>query len=139
MSKDSNKKQMCNDKISLIAVDLRKLRRDKDVTQQDISDYLGITQSSYQSYESGKANPSPENLSKLAEFFGVTRDYLLGREDGLPPGAEDITNEALGLPQIFTKMCRVELEGMLAQAGGDIAKLRKIRDRLREMEKELFL
>ncbi len=60
---------------------LRKLRVEKDITQQDMADFLGITRPAYTAYESGRRQPDNESLSKLADFFNVSVDYLLGRTD----------------------------------------------------------
>lgn len=56
----------------------RKLNR---LTQRDVAAHLGIAQSSYIRYENGKAEPTLENLVKLADLFDVSIDYLLGRKD----------------------------------------------------------
>ena len=50
-------------------------------TQRDMAERLNITQPSYIRYENGKAEPSLENLVKIAEIFDVSVDYLLGRAD----------------------------------------------------------
>ena len=54
----------------------RKLNK---MTQQQISEYLHITQPSYIRYENGSAEPSLENLVKIADLFDVSVDFLLGR------------------------------------------------------------
>lgn len=60
---------------------LRDLREDHDKTQQDIADILGISQTMYARYERG-ANELPlRHLLKLADYYGVSADYLLGRSD----------------------------------------------------------
>lgn len=60
---------------------LRDLREDHDKTQQDIADVLGTSQTMYARYERG-ANELPlRHLLKLAEYYGVSADYLLGRTD----------------------------------------------------------
>ena len=46
-----------------------------------MADFLQIAQPSYIRYENGSAQPSLENLVKLADYFDVSLDYLLGRED----------------------------------------------------------
>lgn len=56
----------------------RKLNR---LTQRDVAAHLGIAQSSHIRYENGKAEPTLENLVKLADLFDVSIDYLLGRKD----------------------------------------------------------
>ncbi len=50
-------------------------------TQRDMAERLNITQPSYIRYENGKAEPSLENLVKIAEIFDGSVDYLLGRAD----------------------------------------------------------
>ena len=57
------------------------LRKHHNLTQRDVADYLGIAQPSYLRYEHGKAEPTLENLAKLADLFDVSADYLLGRSE----------------------------------------------------------
>ena len=60
---------------------LRDLREDHDKTQQDIADILGTSQTMYARYERG-ANELPlRHLLKLADYYGVSAYYLLGRSD----------------------------------------------------------
>lgn len=49
--------------------------------QKDIASYLNITTSAYGFYEQGKRKPDMETLKKLADFFNVSTDYLIGRTD----------------------------------------------------------
>ena len=60
---------------------LRELRRERHVTQSNMADFLGIKLRSYQNYEGGDRRPDYEGLASLADYFGVTTDYLLGRSD----------------------------------------------------------
>ena len=60
---------------------LKQLRKVKGVTQQEVADYLGVNRVSYTDYENGKNKISPERLSKLADYFGVSVDVLLGRSN----------------------------------------------------------
>lgn len=55
------------------------LRKDKRFTQQVLSDRLGVTKAMISAYETGIRYPSYEVLVKIADIFGVTTDYLLGR------------------------------------------------------------
>lgn len=59
---------------------LKKIRKEKKLTIQAVSDGAGIPPRTYQNYEYGKREISAEALYKLADFYGVTTDYLLGRE-----------------------------------------------------------
>lgn len=62
---------------------LKELRVAKKVTQKNVADYIEVPESSYQRYEYGKHEPRYEILVKLADFFDVTTDYLLGRTDDI--------------------------------------------------------
>lgn len=58
---------------------IRDLREDNDKTQQEIADFLGTSQTMYARYERG-ANELPiRHLIKLADYYGVSTDYILGR------------------------------------------------------------
>ena len=59
-------------------IEQRKLNK---LTQRQMADYLKIAQPSYIRYENGSAEPSFENLVKIADYFDVSVDYLLGRAD----------------------------------------------------------
>lgn len=62
---------------------LKELRIKKGVLQSDVAAYIGVNNSTYAYYERGTHNPTPETLCKLADFFGVTVDELLGRSPQL--------------------------------------------------------
>ena len=58
---------------------IRNLRIDGGYTQKQIAEYLHIKQNTYSQYEIGVLNYPVEVLIKLADFYGVSVDYLLGR------------------------------------------------------------
>lgn len=58
---------------------LRDLREDHDMTQTQIAQILGIQQTVYSRYERGYQTIPIEYLLKLADHYGVTTDYMLGR------------------------------------------------------------
>ncbi|MBE6810851.1 MAG: helix-turn-helix transcriptional regulator [Ruminococcaceae bacterium] len=58
---------------------LKDLREDRDMRQADIADFLGIKQTVYSRYERGYQNVPLEHLIKLADFYKVSTDYILGR------------------------------------------------------------
>ena len=60
---------------------IRDLREDHDLKQQDIADYLPCSQVCYSHYENGKRDIPTDVLIKLADYYGVSIDYLLGRTD----------------------------------------------------------
>lgn len=59
---------------------LKQLRESRGYSIQDVSEMTEISYSVYQKYESGARGVGVPALSKLADFYGVTTDYLLGRE-----------------------------------------------------------
>ncbi|MGN0994438.1 MAG: helix-turn-helix domain-containing protein [Butyricicoccus sp.] len=59
---------------------LRDLREDHDLTQKEVAAVLGIDQRVYSNYETGKREIPVHHLVKLADFYRVTTDYLLGRQ-----------------------------------------------------------
>ncbi len=58
---------------------LRDLREDKDLTQTQVAEMLGIQQTVYSRYERGYQNIPLEFLLFLADFYQVSTDYILGR------------------------------------------------------------
>ena len=56
------------------------LREQLNVTQKADADYIGLSRQAYAHYEFGDRYPDLKTLCKLADFFGVSVDYLLGRE-----------------------------------------------------------
>ena len=64
---------------------LKFLRNGKGVKQAEMGDFLGCSERNYQRIEYGQTNVPATTLMALADYFGVTTDYLLGRsEDGGP-------------------------------------------------------
>lgn len=57
---------------------LRKLRKEKGLSQKKLGDELGLAVSTIAMYETDKRNPDSETLKKIAKFFDVSTDYLLG-------------------------------------------------------------
>ena len=60
---------------------LRDLRIKRGLSQADVARELGISRQSYNFYENGKRDPDTAMVKVLAEFFGVSTDYLLGRDE----------------------------------------------------------
>ncbi|NBI66879.1 XRE family transcriptional regulator [Pseudoflavonifractor sp. 60] len=60
---------------------LKSLRQAKGLKQIDMAGIMGITDRHYQRFEYGKVNVPATTLNFFADFFGVTTDYLLGREE----------------------------------------------------------
>ena len=60
---------------------IRDLREDRDLRQTDVSKATGIDQKTLSNYETGKTSPDSYALIRLADFFGVSIDYLVGRTE----------------------------------------------------------
>ena len=60
---------------------LKELREESNVSQKEIANVLNIKQNTYSQYENGKRQLPIEVLIKLADFYKVTTDYILGLED----------------------------------------------------------
>lgn len=76
---------MKNEKLVVFGKRLKALRLSCKQTQQSMGELLGCTVSNYQKIEYGEVNIPITSLMLLADYFGVTTDYLLGRsEDGGP-------------------------------------------------------
>ncbi|HEM3658008.1 TPA: helix-turn-helix transcriptional regulator [Streptococcus suis] len=65
----------------MLGTRLQTLRIDNGKNKEELSIYLNMTVDAYSRYETGKRQPSVDNLVKLAIFYGVSLDYLLGRDD----------------------------------------------------------
>ena len=78
---------------------LRKLRENKDLKQKEAAVALGISSVNLNRYETGKHSPDLETLSRLARFFGVTTDYLLGR---VSSPTDELVPERPATPADFT-------------------------------------
>ncbi len=64
---------------------IRDLREDRDLNQKDIAHFLHIHQTTYSDYELGNLNIPLTVLSKLADFYETSIDYLVGRTDQKKP------------------------------------------------------
>lgn len=58
---------------------LKELRKQQNKSQAEISEYLQVARTTYQGYELEHNEPTIETLIKLADFYNVTLDYLVGR------------------------------------------------------------
>lgn len=64
---------------------IKDLREDNDLTQKDLSNFLNISQVAYSYYELNRRNIPLELLSKLADYYNTSIDYLLYRTDIFEP------------------------------------------------------
>lgn len=70
---------------------LRKLRKSKKLNQAELAKELYISPSSISQYETGRTMPNRENLNRIADYFHVSPDYLMGTSK--IPEIEDMLNQ----------------------------------------------
>lgn len=67
--------------MNAFAVRLRTIRKQRKLTQRELASKLNMSQSTIALYETGDRKPDPDTINKIADFFDVSTDYLLGRSD----------------------------------------------------------
>ena len=129
---------------------LKELRIKKGLKQSDLASFLDITQQAYQRYESGTSEPNADGYTKLADFYGVTTDCLLGREPAPDPFSDlhispeterEVIDKYMSLPENV----RAAVLDMIRQLGGvvdagseltETASAGTLHDRLADTEAE---
>ena len=101
---------------------IKEIREKKELSQKTCADEIGVTLRAWQNYEQGEREPKYEILCKIADLFGVTTDYLLGREPEKNPflGLKPIDDDEFirlysALPET-AKEVFVNVMGQLSQA-----------------------
>ncbi len=100
---------------------LRDLRKEKNCTQRQLAEILGLTANSVCEWEKSRSEPSIETITHLAQYFNVSTDYLLGRTDdfGTPVSLhQDLTDEEQSFLDLFRRLSRGERVRLLAFAAG---------------------
>lgn len=69
----------------MIGERIKALRKEKDLLQKELAQKLELSQQTISLYESNRREPDYENLDKIAEFFNVSTDYILGRTNTRNP------------------------------------------------------
>lgn len=69
---------------------LKMLRKRKGVSQKAMAEFLGVAHSAYNMYETGARSMNPDILAKLSDYFGVSIDAILGRENITEPFGKKI-------------------------------------------------
>ena len=108
---------------------LKYIREKNGLTKRELCEKTGISERAYLTYEFGEREPKISVIEKLADFYGVTTDYLLGREPAPDPFAdlnlnkeseEDVIDKYMSLPPNI-RACLMDVLLQLA----DAAKRRK--------------
>lgn len=98
---------------------LKKLRILNQKSQKEVADQIKISAPAYFKYENGDAKPTIENLKKLADFYNVSIDYLVGRSFSGDVGyLTDKQRSALELLKLLNER---NLEKVVSFASGILA------------------
>lgn len=104
---------------------LKELRLQKGMTQRELAEALHFSRSAYSLYETGKHELDYENLSVVADYFGVNMDYILGRTEIDAP-IPSFSREEI---ELIEKYRRLDVRGRATVRG-----LTEFETRLRELE-----
>ena len=85
---------------------LKMLRTNKNLTQQQLADRLGVAKSIVSYYESGDRFPSYDVLVKIARTFHVTTDYLLNLERTRVINVSDLSDEQIAVVEMVADALR---------------------------------
>lgn len=103
---------------------IKAAREKQGLTQQECADLFDVKLRAWQTYEQGVSEPKFEVLCKIADVFGVTTDYLLGREPAPDPFADrnlnkeseaDVIDKYMSLPPNI-RACLMDVLLQLADA-----------------------
>lgn len=103
---------------------IKYLRTEKDMTQEELGKLLSVGKSTISQYESNKSTPDAATISKIADIFNTTTDYLLGRANDLSPDKQEDETEFFPI-------------GFASRGDISIKKLKKIiKEAIKEVEEE---
>lgn len=93
---------------------LRQQRKQRKLTQEDVAQRIGVARTTYAMYEQNSREPDNETLQKLADFFEVSVDYLLGRTDD-PSPPEKTSSSHTNIPSWATRKDVRDFKKMLEE------------------------
>jgi transcriptional regulator with XRE-family HTH domain len=98
-------------------INLKELRTERNLTTQQMADFLGVSKGSYNYYELGKTEPSIDKIIKLADFFCVSTDYLLNANiystSGISSEDREILKKFHSLDPRHQEVIRMQIETLL--------------------------
>lgn len=95
------------------------LRTEKGLSQRDVAKAMYVSQGTYNNWENGKTQPSIEQLIRLAHFFEVSVDYLIGNTDelGTVNAQSSVTSAEKALLKGYRLLSEKGANGFVAVAG----------------------
>lgn len=99
---------------------ISEIRKEKGISQKDLAKILNISPGNLCEWEKERIEPSISSLNKLADFFGCSVDYLIGREDdfgnvSVSSSPSDLSKDEKTLLERFRKLGPFERESILVQ------------------------
>ena len=98
----------------MLSLRITEVRQQKNLTQADVAQRLGITRQTYSSYETGKRQMNFETLCMLADFYKLSADYLLGRQDALPSFLSDEERDMVAQYRMLDEYAKETIKNSLA-------------------------
>ncbi|MGG3452324.1 helix-turn-helix transcriptional regulator [Domibacillus aminovorans] len=109
---------------------LKNLRLSKGISQQELADRLQINRSTYARYELSKTQPDFATLEKLADFYGVTTDYII---KGIKNSDVDLTEDEKEMLEFFKNPeLNLFFKEMAQSEEGKLEQLRKIWEAIKD-------
>ncbi len=100
--------------MNIIGYRLRKLRKEKGMSQEEVANSIGISRTAYNKYESGIIKPV-RKLEVLSQLFGVTTDYILGQGEVEAPvvqGRDDFYQKYMALSSMGKNIVDITLNAV---------------------------
>ena len=94
---------------------LLELRKNKNLLQREVAFACGLTTAAYGSYEKGDREPTLKTLCKLADYFGITVDELLGRT---PQLFDDARVDRPEIIELFNQLSAEEQQQVIGYMKG---------------------
>lgn len=90
---------------------IKKLRNEKGLSQKKLAEELFVSQTTIWKWETGSATPDPEMIVKISDLFGVTADYLLGKETS---PTTDMSNVSFAFAGEVKDLTEEQMESVMA-------------------------
>lgn len=91
----------------ILAEKLTLLRENRKIFQKDLADLLGLSVGTISNYEKGIHEPNMSTLSRIADFYGVSTDYLLGRTSNPLPNSKMPPEQYQKYENLFLDLARL--------------------------------
>ena len=88
------------------------LRKNKNVSQKELAEFLQMSQTAISHFETGRNEPDLKTVIKLADFFNCSTDYLLGRRTSLSEIKQQLINIISNLDDDLCSLAEAYIEGL---------------------------